>query len=70
MHFNANCIIVNRCVICVSVPEGWLHAGRVSSHEDVELTFALRQQNVERLEELLQLVSDPDSQHYGMKTFK
>ncbi|KAL6477973.1 hypothetical protein MHYP_G00138080 [Metynnis hypsauchen] len=49
----------------VSVPEGWLHDGRVSPLEEVELTFALKQQNVDKLQELLALVSDPDSQHYG-----
>ncbi|MCJ8736976.1 hypothetical protein PDJAM_G00018590 [Pangasius djambal] len=49
----------------VLVPEGWLHAGRAAPQEEVELTFALRQQNVDRLEKLLQLVSDPDSQQYG-----
>ncbi|TSN67128.1 Tripeptidyl-peptidase 1 [Bagarius yarrelli] len=47
------------------VPEDWVHEGRVSPHEEVQLTFALMQQNVDRLEKLLQLVSDPDSRHYG-----
>ncbi|KAI4872239.1 hypothetical protein NFI96_034397 [Prochilodus magdalenae] len=49
----------------VSVPEGWLHDGRVTPLEEVDLTFALKQQNVDRLQELLQLVSDPDSHLYG-----
>ncbi|XP_030639575.1 tripeptidyl-peptidase 1 [Chanos chanos] len=48
-----------------TVPEDWVHAGRVSPVEEVELTFALKQQNVERLRELLQQVSDPDSDQYG-----
>ncbi|KAM9466602.1 tripeptidyl-peptidase 1 [Clarias gariepinus] len=49
----------------VLVPEDWTHAGRVALQEEVELTFALKQQNVDQLQELLQLVSDPDSQQYG-----
>ncbi|KAI1895580.1 hypothetical protein AGOR_G00107700 [Albula goreensis] len=48
-----------------SVPEGWSHVGRVAPSDRVELTFALRQQNVDRLRELLELVSDPDSPQYG-----
>ncbi|XP_022528244.2 tripeptidyl-peptidase 1 [Astyanax mexicanus] len=49
----------------LSVQEGWIHEGRVSPLEEVELTFALKQQNIERLKEQLELVSDPDSQQYG-----
>lgn len=52
----------------ISVPEDWLHQGRVAPQEAVELTFAVKQQNVDRLEKSLQLVSDPDSQQYGIKT--
>ncbi|KAJ8288769.1 hypothetical protein COCON_G00014280 [Conger conger] len=48
-----------------SVPEEWSHAGRLAPSDRVELTFALRQQNVDRLRELLKLVSDPDSPQYG-----
>ncbi|XP_062863312.1 tripeptidyl-peptidase 1 [Trichomycterus rosablanca] len=48
-----------------SVPEGWHHAGQVAPQEELELTFALKQQNVDRLKQLLQLVSDPDSHQYG-----
>ena len=54
--------------MCVSVPDGWLHDGRVAPQEEVELTFALKQQNVDRLQELLAVVSDPDSQHYGTES--
>lgn len=39
--------------------------GRVDSEEELSLTFALRQQNVERLSELVQAVSDPGSPRYG-----
>ncbi|XP_066530156.1 tripeptidyl-peptidase 1 [Hoplias malabaricus] len=49
----------------ISVPEGWLHNGQASPSEEVELTFALKQQNVDLLKELLDLVSDPDSHLYG-----
>lgn len=48
------------------VPEDWIHVGRVSPFEELELTFALKQQNVHLLKELLRLVSDPDSAQYGM----
>ncbi|XP_048830842.1 tripeptidyl-peptidase 1 [Brienomyrus brachyistius] len=48
-----------------SIPEGWTHAGRVASSDRVELTFALRQQNVDKLRGLLESVSDPDSVQYG-----
>lgn len=33
--------------------------------EELSLTFALRQQNLERLSELVQAVSDPGSPRYG-----
>lgn len=39
---------------------------RVGPTEELELTFALKQQNVHLLEEKLRLVSDPDSVQYGM----
>ncbi|XP_048047499.1 tripeptidyl-peptidase 1 isoform X1 [Megalobrama amblycephala] len=48
-----------------SVPEDWLLVERVGPLEEVELTFALKQQNVNQMEELLKLVSDPDSHQYG-----
>lgn len=38
---------------------------RVGPTEELELTFALKQQNVHLLEEKLRLVSDPDSVQYG-----
>lgn len=47
------------------MPEDWTHVGRVDPTEELELTFALKQQNVNLLEETLRLVSDPDSAHYG-----
>ncbi|XP_053191661.1 tripeptidyl-peptidase 1 isoform X2 [Scomber japonicus] len=46
-------------------PEGWTHVGRVDPTEELELTFALKQQNIHLLEERLRLVSDPDSAQYG-----
>lgn len=46
-------------------PEGWTHVGRVDPTEELELTFALKQQNIHLLEEKLRLVSDPDSAQYG-----
>uniref|UniRef100_A0A8C2BBQ7 Tripeptidyl-peptidase 1 n=1 Tax=Cyprinus carpio TaxID=7962 RepID=A0A8C2BBQ7_CYPCA len=50
---------------CFSVPEDWILVERVGSLEEVELTFALKQQNVNQMDELLKLVSDPDSHQYG-----
>ncbi|KAM3594143.1 uncharacterized protein V6R79_003053 [Siganus canaliculatus] len=49
----------------VLIPEDWAHMGRVEPTEELELTFALKQQNVDLLEETLRLVSDPDSAQYG-----
>lgn len=39
--------------------------GRVDPEEELSLTFALRQQNLERLSKLVQAVSDPSSPRYG-----
>ncbi|XP_071355152.1 tripeptidyl-peptidase 1 [Trachinotus anak] len=49
----------------VLIPKDWTHVGRVEPTEELELTFALKQQNVNLLEEKLRLVSDPDSAQYG-----
>ncbi|CAB1334880.1 unnamed protein product [Coregonus sp. 'balchen'] len=49
----------------ILIPEDWTRVGRISSTEKLELTFALRQQNVDQLEDLLLLVSDPESAQYG-----
>ncbi|KAM8833926.1 tripeptidyl-peptidase 1 [Synchiropus picturatus] len=49
----------------VLIPKDWTDAGRVSPTEELELTFALKQQNADLLEETLRRVSDPDSPHYG-----
>lgn len=47
------------------IPEDWTNVGRVDPTEELELTFALKQQNTDLLEETLRLVSDPDSAQYG-----
>lgn len=39
--------------------------GRADPEEELSLTFALRQQNLEKLSELVQAVSDPSSPRYG-----
>ncbi|KAM6912461.1 tripeptidyl-peptidase 1 [Xenentodon cancila] len=49
----------------VLIPQDWTHVGRLDPSEELELTFALKQQNVRLLEETLRLVSDPDSAQYG-----
>lgn len=48
-----------------TLPPGWVSLGRVDPEEELSLTFALRQQNVKRLSELVQAVSDPGSPRYG-----
>uniref|UniRef100_A0A672IGL7 Tripeptidyl-peptidase 1 n=1 Tax=Salarias fasciatus TaxID=181472 RepID=A0A672IGL7_SALFA len=47
------------------IPEDWTDVGRLDPSEELQLTFALKQQNVALLEETLRLVSDPDSPQYG-----
>ncbi|XP_068194952.1 tripeptidyl-peptidase 1 [Antennarius striatus] len=49
----------------VLTPEDWIRVGPVDPQKEVELTFALKQQNIEQLEETLRRVSDPDSAQYG-----
>ncbi|XP_061824335.2 tripeptidyl-peptidase 1 [Nerophis lumbriciformis] len=49
----------------VLIPDDWTCVGRLKPSEAVELTFALKQQHVDVLEETLKLVSDPDSPQYG-----
>lgn len=51
----------------IRIPEEWTRVGRVDPTEELELTFALKQQNVDLLEETLRLVSDPDSAQYGRR---
>ncbi|KAM4697237.1 tripeptidyl-peptidase 1 [Discoglossus pictus] len=47
------------------IPEGWKNVGRLVPSDDVILTFALKQQNVNKLKDLVYHVSDPDSPQYG-----
>uniref|UniRef100_A0A1A7XPN0 Tripeptidyl-peptidase 1 n=1 Tax=Iconisemion striatum TaxID=60296 RepID=A0A1A7XPN0_9TELE len=49
----------------VLISKDWTHVGRADSFEELALTFALKQQNIDLLEERLRLVSVPDSAHYG-----
>uniref|UniRef100_A0A8C9WII4 Tripeptidyl peptidase I n=1 Tax=Scleropages formosus TaxID=113540 RepID=A0A8C9WII4_SCLFO len=58
-------ILSTHALHCCRVPRGWVHTGRVAPSDRVQLTFALKQQNVDRLRELLGLVSNPDSPQYG-----
>ncbi|XP_074073574.1 tripeptidyl-peptidase 1 isoform X2 [Macrotis lagotis] len=46
-------------------PPGWVSIGRAGADEALSLTFALRQQNLQQLQKLVQDVSDPDSARYG-----
>ena len=45
--------------------EGWNVLGRVEPKKSLQLTFAIKQRNTDKLEKLLHAVSDPDSQFYG-----
>ena len=45
--------------------EGWNVLGRVEPKKVLQLTFAIKQRNTDKLEKLLHAVSDPDSQYYG-----
>ncbi|XP_078609536.1 tripeptidyl-peptidase 1-like isoform X1 [Branchiostoma floridae x Branchiostoma japonicum] len=47
------------------VPDGWRQLERVGESESVVLTFALKQQNLDKLEELFWRVSDPGDERYG-----
>uniref|UniRef100_H3DIX9 Tripeptidyl-peptidase 1 n=1 Tax=Tetraodon nigroviridis TaxID=99883 RepID=H3DIX9_TETNG len=47
------------------IPRDWTHVGRVDPKEELQLTFALKQRNVDLLEEMLRAVSNPDSARYG-----
>lgn len=53
-----------RILVC-RIPSGWVRLRRAAPEEELSLTFALRQQNLERLTELVQAVSDPGSPRYG-----
>ena len=45
--------------------EGWKLTQRVFPHERVRLTFAIKQQNIAKLEDVFWTVSDPKSKAYG-----
>ncbi|KAG7275441.1 hypothetical protein CRUP_033174 [Coryphaenoides rupestris] len=49
----------------VLIPDDWSHVGRVWPSEDLQLTFALKQQGVDVLEDTLRRVSDPGSPQYA-----
>ena len=49
----------------LSARAGWSKGERASPNDSIELTFLLRQQNVEQLEKHLFAASDPASPMYG-----
>merc|ERR1712137_207428 len=49
----------------VSQPSGWVHLGDALPTKQIELTFAIKQQNVGKLQDELLAVSTPSSQRYG-----
>nr|XP_033805854.1 tripeptidyl-peptidase 1 isoform X2 [Geotrypetes seraphini] len=50
----------------LSIPDGWTFTGRLAASDNVTLTFALKQQRVDILQDVVERVSDPDSLLYGM----
>jgi tripeptidyl-peptidase-1 len=53
------------CSLAFGAVSAWEWHSRAGGHESVELTFALKQQNLEQLETVLLEVSDPMSAKYG-----
>eukprot|EP00928_Gymnodinium_smaydae_P041914 TRINITY_DN28301_c0_g1_i1.p1 TRINITY_DN28301_c0_g1~~TRINITY_DN28301_c0_g1_i1.p1 ORF type:complete len:594 (+),score=97.96 TRINITY_DN28301_c0_g1_i1:150-1784(+) len=49
----------------LDVPEGWSISGPALPHASIEITFAVKQQNLQKLHDELMRVSDPDSPSYG-----
>ena len=49
----------------VSPPRGWSRTDTSLAPRDVEIIIAIRQQNVDLLEDALTFASDPDSHRYG-----
>lgn len=49
----------------IRIPKDWTNVGGVDPKEELQLTFALKQQNLDLLERMLRVVSDPDSANYG-----
>ncbi|XP_038626416.1 tripeptidyl-peptidase 1 [Tachyglossus aculeatus] len=49
----------------LQVPPSWTPVGRLGPEEPVVLTFALKQQKLDQLKELVLAVSNPTSPHYG-----
>ncbi|XP_069825383.1 tripeptidyl-peptidase 1 [Dendropsophus ebraccatus] len=62
---NIDCGVFPEPEQSLSVPPGWAPAEHLTSSDSIVLTFALKQQNVKKLEELVTRVSDPDSPDYG-----
>eukprot|EP00746_Dinoflagellata_sp_MGD_P081603 gnl/MRDRNA2_/MRDRNA2_32444_c0_seq1.p1 gnl/MRDRNA2_/MRDRNA2_32444_c0~~gnl/MRDRNA2_/MRDRNA2_32444_c0_seq1.p1 ORF type:complete len:568 (-),score=126.00 gnl/MRDRNA2_/MRDRNA2_32444_c0_seq1:65-1768(-) len=50
----------------VAVPEGWTIVGPSARNQMLELTFAVKQRNLQLLHDTLMQVSTPSSQKYGM----
>jgi len=47
------------------IPKGWSHKGLVNSNTKIELTFALKQQNIDILDEKFQSCSNPKNPGYA-----
>jgi len=48
-----------------AVPPGWTLLGKAEPQDMMTVTFALKQANLDKLEEMYWSVSDPDSEEYG-----
>jgi tripeptidyl-peptidase-1 len=54
-------VVIDRVV----EPKGWIEVGRTDPNKEINLIFAIKQQNTDTLEKLLLEKSSPDSDEYG-----
>lgn len=48
-----------------ALPQGWVKRDRLSPHFEIPVSIALKQQNLDRIQEYLEEVSHPDSKAFG-----
>lgn len=52
-------------LVCIPLARSWQWQSRAAGHDLIELTFAVKQTNLDKLEQVLFDVSDPTSPKYG-----
>ena len=58
--------VVSRAVLCApKAAEKWINLGRTPENHVIRVTFAIKQSNVQWLEDKLKMVSYPESPEYG-----